>query len=106
MENTIYFAVGFKSYDVTRNIGTAGEWFEWTERSRNAITRTTFNKRTMEWVVRTLREASKTERQHSSKMEEGRGTIGDLLRTELQQIRTLHFSYQRKRKKKSGTDHS
>ncbi|KAF3624623.1 hypothetical protein FXO38_30152 [Capsicum annuum] len=41
-------------------MGTAGEWYEWTERSRNAITKTSFSKRSMIWIIQVLREASKT----------------------------------------------
>ncbi|WMV50550.1 hypothetical protein MTR67_043935 [Solanum verrucosum] len=52
--------VGFKSFDVERISGTSGIWFEWTERSRKAVTRTTFNKGSMEWIVRVLKEASQT----------------------------------------------
>ncbi|KAF3669432.1 hypothetical protein FXO38_07594 [Capsicum annuum] len=59
MDNTIHFAVGFKSYDLERISGTAGVWYEWTERSINVITRTSFNKRLMEWIVQTMKEASK-----------------------------------------------
>jgi len=60
MDNFIYFAVGFKSFDIERLSGTSGIWFEWTERSRKAVTRTTFNKGSMEWIVRVLKEASQT----------------------------------------------
>ncbi|KAH0633006.1 hypothetical protein KY284_035792 [Solanum tuberosum] len=60
MDDTIYFAVEFKSYDVTRTPGTAGDWYDWTERSRNFVTRTTFNAKALEWICQTLREASKT----------------------------------------------
>lgn len=59
MDNSIYFAVGFKSFDITRSCGTTEIWYEWTERSRNFIRRTTFNKMTMEWISLSLREASK-----------------------------------------------
>ena len=59
MEDCIYFAVGFKSFDINRITGTAGEWYEWTERRRNAITRTSFSKRSMIWIMQILREASK-----------------------------------------------
>lgn len=60
MDNITYFAVGFKSFAIERIPGTAGIWYEWTERSRNAITRARFNKKSMEWVVRVLKEASQT----------------------------------------------
>lgn len=60
VDETIYFAVGFKSSNVTRTSGTSGEWYEWTERSRNAITWRYFNRKSMERIVQTLREASMT----------------------------------------------
>ncbi|KAH0742544.1 hypothetical protein KY290_030537 [Solanum tuberosum] len=60
MDNIIYFAVGFKSFDIERISGTSGIWFEWTERSRKTVMRTTFNKGSMEWIVRVLKEASQT----------------------------------------------
>ncbi|KAG5599567.1 hypothetical protein H5410_030937 [Solanum commersonii] len=60
MDNFIYFAVGFKSFDIERISGTSGIWFEWTERSRKAVTTTTFNKGSMEWIVRVHKEASQT----------------------------------------------
>ncbi|KAH0773714.1 hypothetical protein KY290_010851 [Solanum tuberosum] len=60
MEDIIYFAVGFKAYDISRTLGMVGAWYDWTERNRKSITRTTFNEKTMEWIVQTLREASLT----------------------------------------------
>ncbi|KAH0722003.1 hypothetical protein KY289_005047 [Solanum tuberosum] len=60
MEDNIYFAVGFKAYDISRTLGTVGAWYDWTERNRKSVTRTTFNEKTMEWIVQTLREASLT----------------------------------------------
>ncbi|KAH0652781.1 hypothetical protein KY289_030459 [Solanum tuberosum] len=59
MEDCIYFAVDFKSFDINRITGTSGEWYEWTERSRKDITRTSFSKRSMIWIMQVLREASK-----------------------------------------------
>ncbi|KAH0746888.1 hypothetical protein KY285_008545 [Solanum tuberosum] len=61
MENIIYFAVGFKSFDIKKISGTTGIWYEWTERNRKTITRTSFSKRSMEWIVQILREVSKTQ---------------------------------------------
>ncbi|KAF3666432.1 hypothetical protein FXO38_09077 [Capsicum annuum] len=58
MEDTIYFAVRFKSFDVTRLVGTSGGWYEWTERGRSNITRTSSSKKSMEWIVQALQEAS------------------------------------------------
>lgn len=60
MENIIYFAIGFKSFDIERITGIAGLWYEWMKRSRNAITRATFNEGSMEWIVKVLKEASQT----------------------------------------------
>lgn len=60
IDDTIYFAVGFKSYDITRPSDTTGEWYDWTERSRNSITRTSFTVKKMEWISSILREASQT----------------------------------------------
>lgn len=57
-EHTIYFAWGFKSFDVSKTPGTQGDLYEWTERSRNYITRTNFTKRTMIWLIQRLKEAS------------------------------------------------
>jgi len=59
MEDCIYFAIGFKSFDIERISDTAGEWYEWTERSRRVITRTSFSKRSMIWITQILQEASK-----------------------------------------------
>lgn len=58
-ENRIYFAVGFKSYDITKFAARSGMGLEWVERSWNLMHRTTFNKKTMEWIVFMLREASR-----------------------------------------------
>ncbi|KAF3662087.1 Protein MEI2-like 5 [Capsicum annuum] len=44
-ESRIYFAVGFKSYDITRLAARAEVWFEWVEGSQNLMHRTTFNKK-------------------------------------------------------------
>lgn len=61
MDNIIYFVIGFKSFDIERISGTSCAWFRWTEWSRKAITRTTCNKTSMEWIVRVLEEATKTQ---------------------------------------------
>uniref|UniRef100_A0A0V0GTD5 Putative ovule protein n=1 Tax=Solanum chacoense TaxID=4108 RepID=A0A0V0GTD5_SOLCH len=57
-ESRIYFAVGFKSYDITKITSRSDTWFEWVERSRKLMGRLTFNRKTMEWIVFALREAS------------------------------------------------
>ncbi|WMV34480.1 hypothetical protein MTR67_027865 [Solanum verrucosum] len=56
----IYFAVGFKSFDITRKISRAEIWYEWVERGRNMMTWASFSQKTMEWIVHLLKEASKT----------------------------------------------
>ncbi|OIT04432.1 hypothetical protein A4A49_65172, partial [Nicotiana attenuata] len=58
-ENIIYFAVGFKSYEIERYTSSAEEWFEWTERGRNLIRRTTFSRKMMMWLCDNLKEASR-----------------------------------------------
>lgn len=58
MDN-IYFAVGCKSYDILRSTNTTDSWFEWTEKSRNFTTRMSLDRKTLEWIVRILREAVK-----------------------------------------------
>lgn len=60
MDDNIYFAVGFKAYNITRTYGTVGSSYDWTERNINSIVRTTFNEKTKEWIVQTLREKSLT----------------------------------------------
>ncbi|KAG5595841.1 hypothetical protein H5410_037073 [Solanum commersonii] len=47
------------SYDIPRLAARAEVWFEWVERNRNLMRRTTFRKKTMECIVFVLREASK-----------------------------------------------
>lgn len=57
-ENIIYFAMGFKSYEIERRSTNAEDWFGWTERGRNFI-RTAFSKKTMVWLCENLKEASR-----------------------------------------------
>ncbi|KAG5615576.1 hypothetical protein H5410_015400 [Solanum commersonii] len=57
--DTIYFAVGFKSYDITRVVSKEETWYDWVERGRNRVTRMTVSQKTMEWLVYALKEASK-----------------------------------------------
>lgn len=59
-DDTIYFAVGFKSYDITRVVSRAKTWYDWVERGRNRITRMSISQKSMEWLVYTLKEASKS----------------------------------------------
>lgn len=56
-EDTIYFAVGVKSFNVSRISGTQGDLYKWTERNRRCATRTQFTKRTI-WLIQRLKEAS------------------------------------------------
>uniref|UniRef100_M1DFA8 DUF4283 domain-containing protein n=1 Tax=Solanum tuberosum TaxID=4113 RepID=M1DFA8_SOLTU len=60
-DDTIYFAVGFKSYDITRVVSKAETWYDWVERGRNRVTRMTVSQKTMEWLVYALKEASKVQ---------------------------------------------
>lgn len=55
----MYFVVGFKSFDITSSNGTAETWYDWMERSRNSIRRSTLNRITMEWILSCMREPSK-----------------------------------------------
>ena len=58
-DNRIYFTAGLKSYDITRLESRAETWFEWVERSRNLMRRSTFSWKTMELLCFVLQEASK-----------------------------------------------
>lgn len=58
-ENIIYFAMGFKSYEIERRPTINEDWIEWTERGIDFIRRITFNKKTMLWLCGNLKEASK-----------------------------------------------
>ncbi|WMV41821.1 hypothetical protein MTR67_035206 [Solanum verrucosum] len=60
MENNImYFAMGFKSYDISRSWARGESWYDWIERGRKGMSRSSFSQNTMEWLCRTLKEASK-----------------------------------------------
>lgn len=63
-DNRIYFAAGFKSYDITKLATKVDIWFKWVLRSRNLMRRTTFIKETMEWIVFVLCEASRNNGTH------------------------------------------
>ncbi|KAH0761235.1 hypothetical protein KY290_017308 [Solanum tuberosum] len=59
-DDTIFFAVGFKSYDITRVVSRAETWYDWVERGRKMMTRMSISQKTMEWLAYTLKEASKS----------------------------------------------
>lgn len=61
MDNTIFLAVGFKSYAITRAAETSRVWFDWTERGKDFIRRTSFGLQTMEWISQVMLEASKVQ---------------------------------------------
>ncbi|WMV29416.1 hypothetical protein MTR67_022801 [Solanum verrucosum] len=63
-ENIVYFAAGFKLYDITRTKSRTDAWFDLVERSRSLMRRTTFSKKTMEWLCFALQEASKDKEKH------------------------------------------
>ncbi|KAG5577335.1 hypothetical protein H5410_057469 [Solanum commersonii] len=46
-DNVIYFSVGFKSYDITREESRREIWYNWTERDCNMIRRTFFSQKTI-----------------------------------------------------------
>ncbi|WMV18955.1 hypothetical protein MTR67_012340, partial [Solanum verrucosum] len=59
-DDTIFFVVGFKSYDITRVVSRAETWYDWVERGRKMMTRMSISQKTMEWLAYTLKEASKS----------------------------------------------
>ncbi|KAG5569604.1 hypothetical protein H5410_059370 [Solanum commersonii] len=58
-DDTIYFAVGFKSFDITRGVSRVETWYDWVERGRKMMTRMSISQKTMEWLAFALKEASK-----------------------------------------------
>jgi len=60
VENSIiYFALEFKPFDISRSISRGESWYDWAERGRDRMSRSSFSQNTMEWLCRTLKEASK-----------------------------------------------
>ncbi|WMV25196.1 hypothetical protein MTR67_018581 [Solanum verrucosum] len=57
--NIMYFAMGFKSFDNSRSCARGESWYDWIERGRKRMSRPSFSQNTMEWLRRTLKEASK-----------------------------------------------
>jgi len=55
----IFFAMGFKSYDIARDESRAEMWYDWTERGRIMMSRASFSQKSMEWICSILKEASK-----------------------------------------------
>lgn len=60
-DDVIYFVIGIKSFDITRKVSRGEIWYDWVERGRNMMTRARYIQETMEWIVHTLKEASKTQ---------------------------------------------
>lgn len=55
----IFFAMGFKSYDIARDESRAEIWYNCTERGRKMKSTTSFSQKSMERICSILKEASK-----------------------------------------------
>lgn len=50
-DSTIYFSIGFMSFDITKTVKKNEIWFELVERSKNLMWRVTFSAKVMQWIV-------------------------------------------------------
>lgn len=60
-EDSIFYNVGFKSYDITRCKDKVGSWFVWVERSRRLMRRVEISIKVLKWLVTVFIEASKVQ---------------------------------------------